>query len=136
MNSNNNSAVYSSSLSSAIECNACETATVNIVNTLPVFPSNSTSTPNPDFSMDSFRAFDGEMRFEEEEFFEEESEYEAPPRKERMTRAERLAKKKERLAKKKALELERKKREAEKRGENPEEVTAPGYEPTIDPNLL
>lgn len=90
----------------------------------------------PDFSMDSFRAFDGEMRFEEEEFFEEESEYEAPPRKERMTRAERLAKKKERLAKKKALELERKKREAEKRGENPEEVTAPGYEPTIDPNLL
>lgn len=92
----------------------------------------------PDFSMESFRAFDAEMRFEEEEDFleEEDSYYEAPERRVRMTRAERLAKKKERIAKKKELELEKKKREAEKRGENPDAVVAPGYEPTIDPNLV
>lgn len=92
----------------------------------------------PDFSMEAFHAFEADMRFDDEsDFYEiEEDEYEAPVRKERMTRAERLAKKKERLAKKKEIELERKKREAEKRGENPDSVVAPGYEPTIDPNLV
>lgn len=92
---------------------------------------------------ESFRDFDPEMRYtEEEEEIDPEDlyPYEPTPRKQRKTRAERLAQKKERLAKKKVIELEKQRRKAEKEaaktGVAPEDIVMPGYEPTIDPNLL
>lgn len=97
----------------------------------------------PVFDEEGFRAFEAEHRFENEEDIEEEvyfedeyPEYEEKEIKVRLTRAERLAMKKERIKKKKALQLELRKKAAEKRGENPDEIYAAGYEPTVDPNLL
>lgn len=66
--------------------------------------------------------------------------YEETPIKDRPTRAEHLQKKLARRARKKELELEKHRkqeaRRAERTGETPADVTLPGHEPTIDPNLL
>lgn len=96
---------------------------------------------------DSFREFDADIRFDyAEENFEDHyddlvvSPDEAAPVKVRKTRAERMAAKKERRAKRKeieALKIRKKaEKEAIKQGRLPEEAVIPGYEPTIDPNLL
>ena len=95
----------------------------------------------PSFSQSFFKTYESDRRFEiPEEDTNIEEAYEAPPIKTRLTRAERLQKKKERIARKKEIELEKLQKKEEKRalskGEKPEEIVAPGFEPTIDPNLL
>ncbi|MCQ2096340.1 MAG: RluA family pseudouridine synthase [Fibrobacter sp.] len=98
---------------------------------------------------EGFRDFDPEMRFEGEDDYVDEYESdevlaimpeEACPYKERKTRAERLAERKERAAARKAKAAERKlikqMKAARKRGVAAEDFVEPGYEPTIDPNLL
>jgi 23S rRNA pseudouridine1911/1915/1917 synthase len=95
---------------------------------------------------DAFRDFDPEMRFEEEEdeLIDEEPLALFPediaPYKERKTRAQRFAERAARAANRKAKAAERKRikqeKAARKRGIAPEDFVQPGYEPTIDPDLL
>ena len=95
---------------------------------------------------DAFRDFDPEMRFEEEEeeLIDEEPlalfPEEVAPYKERKTRAQRFAERAARAANRKAKAAERKlikqEKAARKRGIAPEDFVQPGYEPTIDPDLL
>ena len=65
---------------------------------------------------------------------------EAAPVKERKTRAQRLAEKKATAAKRRAVAAERKlikqMKAARRKGIAPEDFVEPGYEPTIDPELL
>jgi 23S rRNA pseudouridine1911/1915/1917 synthase len=97
---------------------------------------------NPSFNQTFFKDFESDRRYiDVEEVVEEDPYlYEEEPVKERMTRAERLLKKKERIARRKEFEIEKRRkkeeREAIRRGEIPSEYIVPGYEPTIDPNLL
>lgn len=105
----------------------------------------------PNFSEDdtAFRELDPEMRFEDEGDYIDEYESdellaitpeEAAPYKERKTRAQRFAERKERAAARKAKAAERKlikqMKAARKKGIAKEDFVEPGYEPTIDPNLL
>ena len=64
----------------------------------------------------------------------------APPIKERKTRRERMAEKAANAARRKAVAAERKRIKQEKaarrKGIPPEDFVQPGYEPTIDPDLL
>ncbi len=94
-----------------------------------------------------FRDFDAQIRYEEDD--EEFDEYEEPlaitpdeaaPVKERKTRAQRLAEKAATAAKRRAVAAERKlikqMKAARRKGIAPEDFVEPGYEPTIDPELL
>ena len=93
-----------------------------------------------------FRDFDAQIRFEEEDDFDEYEEPleispdEAAPVKERKTRAQRLAEKAQTAAKRRAVAAERKlikqMMAARRKGIAPEDFVEPGYEPTIDPELL
>ena len=93
-----------------------------------------------------FRDFDAQIRFEEEDVFDEFDEPleispdEAAPVKERKTRAQRLAEKAQTAAKRRAVAAERKlikqMKAARRKGIAPEDFVEPGYEPTIDPELL
>ena len=93
-----------------------------------------------------FRDFDAQIRFEEEDDFDEFEEPleispdEAAPVKERKTRAQRLAEKAQTAAKRRAVAAERKlikqMKAARRKGIAPEDFVEPGYEPTIDPELL
>lgn len=94
-----------------------------------------------------FRDFDAGIRFEEESDFDEFAEPlempiedVAPPIKERKTRRERMAEKAANAARRKAVAAERKRIKQEKaarrKGIPPEDFVQPGYEPTIDPDLL
>ena len=94
-----------------------------------------------------FRDFDAQIRFEEDddEFdgYDEPlaiSPDEAAPVKVRKTRAERLAEKAQTAAKRRAVAAERKlikqMKAARRKGIAPEDFVEPGYEPTIDPELL
>ena len=93
-----------------------------------------------------FRDFDAQIRFEEEDDFDEFDEPleispdEAAPVKERKTRAQRLAEKAQTAAKRRAVAAERKlikqMKAARRKGIAPEDFVEPGYEPTIDPELL
>ena len=93
-----------------------------------------------------FRDFDAQIRFEEEDDFDEFAEPleispdEAAPVKERKTRAQRLAEKAQTAAKRRAVAAERKlikqMKAARRKGIAPEDFVEPGYEPTIDPELL
>ncbi len=96
---------------------------------------------------EGFRDFDAQIRFDEddEEFDEydeplEISPDEAAPVKERKTRAQRLAEKAQTAAKRRAVAAERKlikqMKAARRKGIAPEDFVEPGYEPTIDPELL
>jgi 23S rRNA pseudouridine1911/1915/1917 synthase len=97
---------------------------------------------------EGFRDFDPEMRFSEG-YESDEAESENldvfdegvfPELKERKTRAQRFAERAARAANRKAKAAERKRikqeKAARKRGIAPEDFVQPGYEPTIDPNLL
>ena len=102
----------------------------------------------PSYDEDTgFRDFDADIRFEEESDFEEFAEPlempiedVAPPIKERKTRRERMAEKAANAARRKAVAAERKRIKQEKaarrKGIPPEDFVQPGYEPTIDPDLL
>ena len=94
-----------------------------------------------------FRDFDAQIRFEEDD--EDFDEYDEPlalspddvaPVKERKTRAQRLAEKAATAAKRRAVAAERKlikqMKAARRKGIAPEDFVEPGYEPTIDPELL
>ena len=93
-----------------------------------------------------FRDFDAQIRFEEDDDFDEFEEPleispdEAAPVKERKTRAQRLAEKAQTAAKRRAVAAERKlikqMKAARRKGIAPEDFVEPGYEPTIDPELL
>ncbi|MCQ2054657.1 MAG: RluA family pseudouridine synthase [Fibrobacter sp.] len=99
-----------------------------------------------------FRDFDAQIRFDEgEEEYDEYADYdddnplaitpdEAAPVKERKTRAQRLAEKAATAAHRKEKAAERKlikqMKAARRRGVSAEDFVEPGYEPTIDPNLL
>ena len=96
---------------------------------------------------EGFRDFDAQIRFEEDddEFdgYDEPLEIspdEAAPVKERKTRAQRLAEKAQTAAKRRAVAAERKlikqMKAARRKGIAPEDFVEPGYEPTIDPELL
>ncbi len=97
---------------------------------------------------EGFRDFDPEMRFtegDEADEMDNESldvfdEGVFPELKERKTRAQRFAERAARAANRKAKAAERKRikqeKAARKRGIAPEDFVQPGYEPTIDPNLL
>ncbi|WP_407441881.1 RluA family pseudouridine synthase [Fibrobacter sp.] len=101
---------------------------------------------------ESFREFDPQIRFDEEsEEYDEYVDYddenplcitpeEACPVKVRKTRAERLAEKAATAAQRRAKAAERKlikqMKAARKRGIKSEDFVEPGYEPTIDPDLL
>ena len=96
---------------------------------------------------EGFRDFDAQIRFDEDdEDFDEYAEPleispdEAAPVKERKTRAQRLAEKKATAAKRRAVAAERKlikqMKAARRKGIAPEDFVEPGYEPTIDPELL
>ncbi|MCQ2063349.1 MAG: RluA family pseudouridine synthase [Fibrobacter sp.] len=101
---------------------------------------------------ESFREFDPQIRFDEgEEEYDEYADYdddnplcitpeEACPVKVRKTRAERLAEKAATAAQRRAKAAERKlikqMKAARKRGIKSEDFVEPGYEPTIDPDLL
>lgn len=102
----------------------------------------------PSYDEDTgFRDFDADIRFEEESDFDEFAEPlempiedVAPPIKERKTRRERMAEKAANAARRKAVAAERKRIKQEKaarrKGIPPEDFVQPGYEPTIDPDLL
>lgn len=102
----------------------------------------------PTFDEDEgFHDFDADIRFDEgyEEEFDEESldkfdECVFPELKERKTRAQRHAEKAATAAHRRAKAAERKRIKQEKaarrRGIAPEDFVEPGYEPTIDPDLL
>ena len=102
----------------------------------------------PTFGEDEgFHDFDADIRFDEgyEEEFDEESldkfdECVFPELKERKTRAQRHAEKAATAAHRRAKAAERKRIKQEKaarrRGIAPEDFVEPGYEPTIDPDLL
>ncbi len=102
----------------------------------------------PSFDEDEgFHDFDADIRFDEgfEEEFDEESldkfdECVFPELKERKTRAQRHAEKAATAAHRRAKAAERKRIKQEKaarrRGIAPEDFVEPGYEPTIDPDLL
>ena len=102
----------------------------------------------PSYDEDTgFRDFDAGIRFEEESDFDEFTEPlempiedVAPPIKERKTRRERMAEKAANAARRKAVAAERKRIKQEKaarrKGIPPEDFVQPGYEPTIDPDLL
>ena len=102
----------------------------------------------PSYDEDTgFRDFDAGIRFEEESDFDEFAEPlempiedVAPPIKERKTRRERMAEKAANAARRKAVAAERKRIKQEKaarrKGIPPEDFVQPGYEPTIDPDLL
>ena len=102
----------------------------------------------PTFDEDEgFHDFDADIRFDEgyEEEFDEESldkfdECVFPELKERKTRAQRHAEKAATAAHRRAKAAERKRIKQEKaarrRGIAPEDFVDPGYEPTIDPDLL
>ena len=102
----------------------------------------------PSFDEDEgFHDFDADIRFDEgfEEEFDEESldkfnECVFPELKERKTRAQRYAEKAATAAHRRAKAAERKRIKQEKaarrRGIAPEDFVEPGYEPTIDPDLL
>lgn len=102
----------------------------------------------PSYDEDTgFRDFDADIRFEEESDFDEFTEPlempiedVAPPIKERKTRRERMAEKAANAARRKAVAAERKRIKQEKaarrKGIPPEDFVQPGYEPTIDPDLL
>ncbi len=102
----------------------------------------------PTFDEDEgFHDFDADIRFDEgfEEEFDEESldkfnECVFPELKERKTRAQRHAEKAATAAHRRAKAAERKRIKQEKaarrRGVVPEDFVQPGYEPTIDPDLL
>ena len=94
-----------------------------------------------------FRDFEAQIRFEEDD--EDFDEYDEPlalspddvaPVKERKTRAQRLAEKAATAAKRRAVAAERKlikqMKAARRKGIAPEDFVEPGYEPTIDPELL
>lgn len=99
-----------------------------------------------------FRDFDAQIRFDEcEEEYDEYADYdddnplcitpdEAAPVKERKTRAQRLAEKAATAAHRKEKAAERKlikqMKAARRRGVSAEDFVEPGYEPTIDPDLL
>ncbi len=96
---------------------------------------------------EGFHDFDADIRFDEgfEEEFDEESldkfdECVFPELKERKTRAQRHAEKAATAAHRRAKAAERKRIKQEKaarrRGIAPEDFVEPGYEPTIDPDLL
>ena len=97
---------------------------------------------------EGFRDFDPEMRFTEgdeagemdNESLDVFDEGVFPELKERKTRAQRFAERAARAANRKAKAAERKRikqeKAARKRGIAPEDFVQPGYEPTIDPNLL
>ena len=98
---------------------------------------------------ESFREMEPEMRYEGEDDYEDEyasdeilaiTPEEACPYKERKTRAERMAERKERAAARKAKAAERKlikqRKASRRKGVAAEDFVEPGYEPTIDPNLL
>ena len=97
---------------------------------------------------EGFRDFDPEMRFtegDEADEMDNESldvfdEGVFPELKERKTRAQRFAERAARAANRKAKAAERKRikqeKAARKRGIAPEDFVQPGYEPTIDPDLL
>lgn len=96
---------------------------------------------------EGFRDFDAGIRFTEEDEFDEYDEErvaitpdEAAPVKERKTRAQRLLEKKANAARRKAVAAERKlikqMKAARRKGIAAEDFVEPGYEPTIDPNLL
>jgi 23S rRNA pseudouridine1911/1915/1917 synthase len=95
---------------------------------------------------EGFRDFDAQIRFDEDDEFDEYEEPleispdEAAPVKERKTRAQRLAEKKATAAKRRAVAAERKlikqMKAARRKGIAPEDFVEPGYEPTIDPELL
>ncbi len=99
---------------------------------------------------EGFRDFDAGIRFanedeEYDDFFDDEEETSlfdgvAPELKERKTRAQRLAERKERAAARKAKAAERKlikqMKAARRKGISAEDFVEPGYEPTIDPDLL
>ncbi|MCF0225236.1 MAG: RluA family pseudouridine synthase [Fibrobacter sp.] len=107
-------------------------------------------TPRFDDEEESFREMDPEMRFYDDgnDFVDEyESDEilaitpeEAAPYKERKTRAQRLLEKKATAAARKAKAAERKlikqMKAARKKGIAAEDFVQPGYEPTIDPDLL
>ena len=102
----------------------------------------------PTFDEDEgFHDFDADIRFDEgyEEDFDEETldrfdECVFPELKERKTRAQRHAEKAATAAHRRAKAAERKRIKQEKaarrRGIAPEDFVEPGYEPTIDPDLL
>ncbi|MCQ2121137.1 MAG: RluA family pseudouridine synthase [Fibrobacter sp.] len=102
----------------------------------------------PSYDEDTgFRDFDADIRFEDESDFDEFAEPlempiedVAPPIKERKTRRERMAEKAANAARRKAVAAERKRIKQEKaarrKGIPPEDFVQPGYEPTIDPDLL
>lgn len=102
----------------------------------------------PTFDEDEgFHDFDADIRFDEgfEDEFDEESldkfdECVFPELKERKTRAQRHAEKAATAAHRRAKAAERKRIKQEKaarrRGIAPEDFVEPGYEPTIDPDLL
>ena len=106
--------------------------------------------PRFDDDEDSFREMDPEMRFYDDgDGVDDEYEgdeilaitpEEAAPYKERKTRAQRLAERKERAAERKAKAAERKlikqMKAARRKGVAAEDFVEPGYEPTIDPDLL
>lgn len=101
---------------------------------------------------ESFREFDAQIRFDDDvEEFDEYVDYddenplcitpeEACPVKVRKTRAERLAEKAATAAQRRAKAAERKlikqMKAARKRGIKSEDFVDPGYEPTIDPDLM
>ena len=95
---------------------------------------------------EGFRDFDPEMRYFEEEEEIDDGEplalfpEEVAPYKERKTRAQRFAERAANAANRKAKAAERKRikqeKAARKRGIAPEDFVQPGYEPTIDPDLL
>ncbi len=102
----------------------------------------------PTFDEDEgFHDFDADIRFDEgfedevdEEMLDKFDECVFPELKERKTRAQRHAEKKATAAQRKQKAAERKRirqeKAARKRGVAPEDFVQPGYEPTIDPDLL
>ncbi|HHX15240.1 MAG TPA: RluA family pseudouridine synthase [Fibrobacter sp.] len=97
---------------------------------------------SPSLDQTFFRDFESDRRYVDETDIKAEVvyPYEEPPIKTRMTREEHLLKKKDRIARRKEIELEKRRKKEERaairRGEIPEDIVLPGYEPTIDPNLL
>ena len=97
---------------------------------------------------ESFHDFDADIRFDEgfepdevdSEMLDEFQEGVFPELKVRKTRAERFAERKANAARRREKAAERKRikqeKAARKRGIAPEDFVQPGYEPTIDPDLL